>query len=83
MSYLGVAYSKVRHDYVKEERTLESKSCLESVAAHTPAPRARASDDEKSTGRKPSLLSLSRSRSNRFHCSAEAKPHQAGEAYRR
>ena len=41
-----MAYSRVRNDY-KEECTLESKSCLESVAAPTPVPAVKGDSDVK------------------------------------
>src|SRR6218665_3450143 len=45
--------------------------------------RANSSNDGESAGRKPPLLSLSRSLSSRLRCSAVVKPHYAGEAYSR
>jgi len=42
---------------------------------------AKASNVGKSCGRKPPRLILAISHSNRALCSAEVKPHHAGEAY--
>jgi len=58
---------------------------LELVDLNIPrsASRANSLNDGESAGKKPPLLSLSRSLSSRLRCSAVLKPHHAGEAYSR
>src|SRR6218665_2753991 len=58
---------------------------LELIDLNSPrsATRANSSNDGESAGRKLPVLTLSRSLSSRFRCSAVVKPHHAGEAYSR